>query len=106
MVATAPRHSRSAVPIHEPATRDVDDRYELFVFLRHDDPLTVLAEERIVGRAQCLPAAHVARPRELPHDSAARIDHDEPVVATIGDQYRARQQARMQDAANDVRRGR
>ena len=36
MVATAPRHSRSAVPIHEPATRDVDDRYELFVFLRHD----------------------------------------------------------------------
>jgi hypothetical protein len=68
---------------------DRDDRVRLF--LVRDDPLASRLDECVVVEVQVPASREVAGVREAPEDVMPGIDEDDPVVAAVGDQERARQ---------------
>ena len=65
---------------------DVDHGHDEVVFFGGDDLFAVCGEERVVGNSERLAGSEVARAGELPHDIAARVDLNEPIVALVRDQ--------------------
>ena len=83
------------VPPHDAMSRDVDHAHDEVVFFGGDDLFAVCGEERVVGNFERLPGSEIAGPGKLPHDIAARVDLDEPIVALVRDQERTGQRRRI-----------
>jgi hypothetical protein len=74
---------------------DVDHADDGVVLLGGDDVLAVRGEERVVGHLEGLAPGQVTGLRELPPDTALRVDDQEPVVVVVGDQHVTRQGGRI-----------
>ena len=82
-----------AVRPDDPVAAEVDQADRLVELLVDRDAGVAGREERVVGVVERLPGSDVARARELPDDSLARRDEQDPVVVAVGDQYVSRNRA-------------
>ena len=85
--------TRMAIGPDDPVAAEVDQADRLIELLVDRDAGVAGREERVVGVVERLPGSDVARARELPDDSLARRDEQDPVVVAVGDQHVSRNRA-------------